>query len=347
MTQSTMTTNNTTALVLGATGGVGGELARTLKARGWEVRAMHRDAARHAGRDGLIWVQGDAMNAADVLAAAEGASVIVHAVNPPGYRNWDTLVLPMIDNTIAAAKAHGARIVLPANVYNFGPETFPLVAEDAPQRPLTRKGRIRVELERRLRVAATEGAKVLIVRAGDFFGPRAESSWFAVGIVKAGKPVTAVTRPGRPGIGHQWAYLPDVAETMAQLLERGDDLDDFARFHMGGHWDADGERVGAAVDAAVQGPGGAPLRRKSFPWWLLVLAAPFVTLFRELKEMRYLWQRPLQLDNTRLVSFLGAEPHTLWAEAVRVTLTGLGCLGDGGEGRVASRAPAVPPSAVA
>ncbi|PKN54632.1 MAG: hypothetical protein CVU23_11100 [Betaproteobacteria bacterium HGW-Betaproteobacteria-17] len=342
-----MTTNDTTALVLGATGGLGGELARTLKARGWEVRAMHRDAARHAGEDGLTWVQGDAMSAADVLAAAAGASVIVHAVNPPGYRDWDTLVLPMIDNTIAAAKAVGARIVLPANVYNFGPETFPLVAEDAPQRPLTRKGGVRVELERRLQVAATEGAKVLIVRAGDFFGPRAAGSWFGVGIVKAGKPVTAVGRPGRPGVGHQWAYLPDVAEAMAQLLERRDELEDFARFHLGGHWDADGERVGAAVDAAVRGAGGAPLRRKAFPWWLLVLAAPFVAMFRELKEMRYLWQQPLQLDNTRLVSFLGAEPHTPWDEAVRVTLTGLGCLGDGREGSAAARAGEVPPSVAA
>ncbi len=35
----------------------------------------------------------------------QGVSLIVHAVNPPGYRNWGQLVLPMIDNTIAAAQA--------------------------------------------------------------------------------------------------------------------------------------------------------------------------------------------------------------------------------------------------
>ena len=36
-------TTNRTALVLGATGGVGGEVARQLIASGWSVRAMQRD----------------------------------------------------------------------------------------------------------------------------------------------------------------------------------------------------------------------------------------------------------------------------------------------------------------
>ena len=49
-------------------------------------------------------MQGDAMNAAEVLAAAHGADVLVHAVNPPGYRRWNEVVLPMIDNSIAAAR---------------------------------------------------------------------------------------------------------------------------------------------------------------------------------------------------------------------------------------------------
>jgi peptide-methionine (R)-S-oxide reductase len=43
----------------------------------------------------------------------------VHAVNPPGYRGWSRLVLPMLDNTIAAASAVGATIVLPGTVYRL------------------------------------------------------------------------------------------------------------------------------------------------------------------------------------------------------------------------------------
>jgi nucleoside-diphosphate-sugar epimerase len=320
-------TPDRTALVLGASGGIGGEVVRRLLSEGWTVRAMHRDpdrVRRSAKAPDLVWMRGDAMNAADVAAAAAGAAVIVHAVNPPAYRNWGELVLPMLDNTIAAARANGARIVLPGTVYNFGPDAFPVVTEASPQNPVTVKGRIRAEMERRLRAASAQGASVLIVRAGDFFGPRAASNnWFAQGLVKPGKPVTAITYPGGRGIGHQWAYLPDAAETMVRLLDRRATLEPFAVFHMEGHWDADGTQMIAAIRRAI---GDSRLAVRKTPWWLMRLAAPVVPLFREILEMRYLWNVPLRMDNARLKSVLGAEPHTPLDEAVRATLVGLGCL---------------------
>jgi hypothetical protein len=42
--------------------------------------------------------------------------------------------------------------------------------------------------------------------------------------------------------------------------------------------------------------------------------------------MRYLWRKPLQLDNRKLVAFLGSEPHTGLDQAVETTLRGLGCI---------------------
>ena len=47
---------------------------------------------------------------------------------------------------------------------------------------------------------------------------------------------------------------------------------------------------------------------------------------RELLEMRYLWQVPLRLDNSKLVSLLREEPHTPLDEAVRQTLADMGLL---------------------
>ena len=314
------------ALVLGATGGIGGEVARQLRDAGWQVRALQRGlAAPQEQRDGIAWLRGDAMRREDVMRAARGCSVIVHAVNPPGYRKWNELVLPMVDNTIAAAKAEGATVVLPGTVYNYGPETFPMVAEDAPQRPLTRKGAIRVELERHLRDASEQGARVIVVRAGDFFGPRAGNNWFAQGLVRPGQPVRAVRLPGDAGVGHQWSYLPDVARTMVELLARRAALPAFACFHAGGHWDADGTQMAAAIRRVVQRHGGQA-RSRAFPWWLVRLASPSVPTLRELLEMRYLWRQALRLDNTRLKAMLGSEPHTPLDDAVEATLAGLGCI---------------------
>jgi len=311
-----------TALILGATGGIGGAVTQRLLHDGWQVRALVRQgAARLDPR--CVPVVGDAMDPAAVEAAARGAAVIVHAVNPPGYRDWQRLVLPMIDATIGAARTSGARIVLPGTVYNYGPDAGDPIDEDALQRPATRKGAIRVALERRLQAAAERGeARVLIVRAGDYFGPGAANSWFAQGLIAAGARPKVIRQPGRRGIGHQWAYLPDVAETMVRLLDRPEAAA-FERFHMEGQWDGDGRRMVETI-ARVLGDPAVPIR--PLPWWLLRLAALVATTPREMMEMRYLWQRPVRLGNARLVAALGAEPHTPLERAVRTTLASLGCL---------------------
>tara|TARA_R110002167_G_scaffold84173_3_gene228822 strand:+ start:173 stop:1123 length:951 start_codon:yes stop_codon:yes gene_type:complete len=311
------------ALVLGATGGIGGAVADRLVQAGWTVRALYRPSSKGERDPRFDWIEGDAISAADVAAAARGASLIVHAVNPPGYRNWATLVLPMLDNTIAAARANGARIILPGTVYNYGPDALPNLSEDAPQTPRTRKGKIRVEMERRLAAAAATGeAKVLIVRAGDFFGPTAGNNWLSQGIVTPGKRPTALTYPGKRGVGHQWAYVPDVAETMVRLIEGGD-LEDFATFHMDGHWDPDGTRMIAAIQRAL---GGKPVPVKAMPWLVVKLLSPFVPLMAEMTEMEYLWHVPVRLENDRLIAKLGKEPRTPLDEAMRTTLAGVGCL---------------------
>lgn len=314
-------------LVLGATGGIGGEVARQLLAAGWQVQALTRDVAKGREQNAdFTWIKGDALNCQEVLTAAQGCSVIVHAVNPPGYRRWAQWVLPMLDNSIAAATAEGATLVLPGTVYNFGPDAFPLVREDSPQQPRTRKGAIRVEMERRLFEASTKGARVLIVRAGDFFGAKAGSSWFSQGLLKPGKPVGTISYPGAPGVAHQWAYLPDVAQTMVELLARREQLDAFACFHMAGHLDTDGTQMARAIQRVVVQHTGREPRVSRFPWWLITVASPFVVTFREMLEMRYLWEKPLYMDNARLVQVLGREPHTPLDDALQVTLAGIGCL---------------------
>ena len=308
------------ALVIGAAGGVGFETAQALLRHGWQVRALARDLTRAPRLDGAVWVQGDAMCADDVMAAARGSDVIVHAVNPPGYKNWPKLVPAMLANTIAAAEANDARIVLPGTVYNYGPDVMPVVREGDAQNPRTRKGKIRVAMERALEES---DARVLILRAGDFFGPHAGNSWFAQGMVKAGAPLKSVVYPGVRHAGHAWAYLPDFAEAIARVLARESELARFERFHFGGHYFERGVDFAECVREAA---GDARLPIKRFPWMAMLALAPVVPLFREMAEMRYLWRRDLKLDNFKLVRFLGAEPHTPIIPALRETLAVLACL---------------------
>jgi nucleoside-diphosphate-sugar epimerase len=314
---------NRTALILGATGGVGGETARALISHGWTVRGLTRTPRTSA--DGIEWITGDALDRDAVLSAAQGVSAIVHAVNPPGYRNWDTLVLPMLDNSIAAAEAVGARLALPGTIYNYDPRHDPFISEGAAQYPNTRKGAIRVEMEKRIEQACARGMRAVILRAGDYFGPRSGNGWLAQGMVTPGKPVRSILYPGKKGVGHAWAYLPDVGETFARLLDRDAMLPAFARYHFSGHWDGDGTMMVDAIRSAVGRP---DIKPRGMPWALLPLAAPFSQTMREMIEMRTYWQHPVRLDNRALVALLGEEPHTPMDTAMARTLDALGCLRD-------------------
>ncbi|HTX48998.1 MAG TPA: NAD(P)H-binding protein [Caulobacteraceae bacterium] len=328
MTSASQTTPRT-ALIIGATGSFGLHALEALAKRGWRIRALARDPAKGADRVGprtpVEWVLGDAMDTNSVVSAADGVQLIVHAVNPPAYRNWKGTVLPMIESSIAAARASGARIVVPASVYNYAPDSGSEIGENAPQAPVTRKGKIRVEMERRLRAASQEGVKVLILRAGDFFGPAAPNSALAWLTLRGKDRVTGVFRAGPADVGHAFVYMPDLGETLARLVDAEDRLGAFEAFHVRGHWLARSGELGEAI-RRVTGRPGLPII--GFPWIVVHAAAPFVETFRELLEMRYLWRRPIGLANAKLVAFLGEEPHTPLDAALRATLSDMGCLPD-------------------
>ena len=316
-----------TVLILGITGGIGRAFANACQSKGWQINTLHRDPASAKPKlpelQNIQWITGNAMNKSELVSAADGVGIIFHGVNPPGYKKWRQLAIPMLENSIAAAIASGARLAFPGNVYNFGPDSWPLISEASPQNPKTIKGQIRVEMEQMLAKAAKDGAKTLIVRAGDFFGPDAAGSWFAQGIIKPGKKLKSVLYPGIHDVGHNWAYLPDLANTFIQLLEKEAELADFDVYHFQGHFFANGVEI-AKETARIAGISNAPI--KSMPWMLVKLASPFVTMFRELLEMRYLWNEEVHLDNSKLLKFLGDEPHTPTKEALTRTLQSFNCL---------------------
>jgi nucleoside-diphosphate-sugar epimerase len=231
-------------------------------------------------------------------------------------------VLPMLENTIAAGRAVGARIVLPGTIYNYGPDAFPCLTETSPQHPCTRKGEIRAAMEARLKAASDQGVRVLVLRCGDFFGPRVGNNWLAQGLIKQGNPIRRISYPGDYAIGHSWAYLPDVGSVLARLLDRETDLGTFEAFHFGGYW-LDGH---AMLDAIRRITGNPRIKAGRFPWWLAWLASPFNETLRELCKMRYLWRQPIRLDDTKLRALLGGDLYTPLDEALGRALVGAGCM---------------------
>lgn len=110
---------------------------------------------------------------------------------------------------------------------------------------------------------------------------------------------------------------------MVRLIERRETLPAFAMFHFRGHFFDRGVEIAEAVRRFVGKPN---LSIRGFLWIVVYLAAPFVEMFRELIEMRYLWKERLELDNRKLVVTLGEEPLTPLNVALRATLKALHCL---------------------
>jgi nucleoside-diphosphate-sugar epimerase len=164
-----------------------------------------------------------------------------------------------------------------------------------------------------------------VIRAGDYFGPAAPNSGLSWLTQRAKGRLTSVYAPGPGNVGHAWAYLPDLAEAAARLMDAEDRLADFDVFHFRGHWL---ERADAMAEALARVTGQPRLRVKPFPYPVILALSPFVETFRELPEMRYLWRKPIGLSNAKLVGAIGPEPHTPLDQALRATLSDMGCLGE-------------------
>jgi nucleoside-diphosphate-sugar epimerase len=305
-------------LVLGAAGQLGHAAAEAFHAAGWQVASVLRGSAAMRAVPGTEIIEVDARDREALVAEARDADIVLNALNPP-YTRWAQLAVPFAETAIAAARAAGATLVFPGNVYIYGAGLPGVLNESTPMQPTSRKGAIRVEIEARLRQASAEGLRVIILRAGDFFGGPPTGSWFAR-IVARELGNGRVTYPGPLDVLHEWAYLPDLAAALVRLVEARERLGGFAEFGFSGHA-VTGRELVAAIGRAVRREG---LGVSTMPWWLLRALAPVVPIFRELSEMAYLWREPHRIDGRKLAAVLGGLPHTPFDQAIAAALRELG-----------------------
>ena len=318
-----------TVLVLGGRGRFGLSAAQAFAAAGWRVLAQIRPGATAPQLPGVAWLPVAVDDTGTLARAAQGAAVVVHALNPI-YTQWDRQAMPLLDAGLRVAGQLKALFMLPGNVYNFGSGMPELLAEDTPQLAHTRKGQIRIAMEQQMQQAARgDGLRNVVIRAGDFFGSGA-GSWFDQVLVKditSGK----MTYPGAFDVPTAWAYLPDLAKAFVgvadKLLEAPGHFAPFEVFHFQGHTltgrDWADQLADAAWDNGWLRPGGG-LRTGSLPWPLIQAAGLLMPMWRELGKMRYLWHTPHGLAGGKLAALIGPEPHTEMSSAVQQSLLALG-----------------------
>lgn len=173
------------ALVLGATGVLGRQTWPILIERGHQVRAVvrHASEAERLRRLGVDAVLGDILDAASLIAPAEGCDAVFHLATaiprPGGAQNWvlnDRIRREGTRNLLAAAERAGARRYIQESItLLYGDQNGQIANESTPIRPVPL---IQSAADMEAFVQASPLAWT-ILRAGSLYGPGTgrEADW--------------------------------------------------------------------------------------------------------------------------------------------------------------------------
>ncbi|MFE9065765.1 NAD-dependent epimerase/dehydratase family protein [Streptomyces violaceusniger] len=270
-------------------GPAGAATARLLAEKGHSVRVV--TTSGRSPEPGLEHVALDATDSARLTEAAQGAAAIYNCAAPP-YHRWASDWPPLASSVCAAAEATGAVLVILGNLYGYGPVDGPMT-EELPLAATGTKGRVRAAVWEQAWDLHEQGrVKAVEVRASDFFGPGVtDGGHLAARVmpkVLRGKPVSSLGDPDTP---HSWSYLPDVAAALAEVA--GEERAWGRAWHVP---TAPARSTREMVDRLATQAETGPVAVRRLPSAVLGLASLVSPLLRELKEVRYQFDRPFVVD---------------------------------------------------
>jgi nucleoside-diphosphate-sugar epimerase len=299
--------DSTVRHVVFGTGAIGLATLDALLRRGETVRMVNRSGTARVP-DGVEVVAGDAADPQFTIDATRGARVVYQTLNPP-YADWAEQFPGLQAGVLAAAEAHGARLVSMENVYMYGSPAGRALTETRDDAAHTKKGQLRGRMARELLAAHQAGrVSVAIGRASDYFGPRGGAqSNLGDRIFPAalhGKTASVLGDPDQP---HTYTYVPDIGEGLAVLGEHPDAPGQV--WHLPN--DPDTRTTRQLVDVVFGLAGQPRTRLRQMPPVLLRLASLTNRTLRELLEMQYQFEEPFIVDSSKITTMLGVQATPL------------------------------------
>ncbi|WP_257666610.1 NAD-dependent epimerase/dehydratase family protein [Parapedobacter tibetensis] len=298
--------------ILGAGGAIGTPLARNLREiHGKSVRIVGRRPQKVNDDDEIVVA--DLLKADEVHRAVAGSAVTYLCVGLPykhklWKRDWPRLMRHVID----ACKAYGSKLVFVDNVYIYAPEALPHMTEQSPVGPVSKKGKVRRQVNDMLMAEVAKGElQALIARSADFYGVGIRNSLLLELVynnLKKGK--SALWQCDKNKI-HSFTYTPDAAKAIAVL---GNSEGAYGRvWHLptakdkltGQDW------VRLFAEELQAKPKVFVLRR-----WMMKLVGVFVPLMHELEEMSYQYQYDYFFDSSDIERTFGLTATPV-AQAIR------------------------------
>lgn len=303
-------------LILGSTGSIGYAFADNLISKNISITVLVRDVQKASklfkGNSLVEIVQGDVQDLVLLKSISKDKNFIFHGINYP-YDKWFGNMDTATAKVIEAASQNQAMIIFPGNVYNYG--NLPMIHEDSPQNPCTRKGALRVELELMLREAAQVGkCKVLNVCLPDFWGSNVLNEGIKPFFVNAlnGKSLPYSVRVDIP---HQMVFTKDAAEIMVRLMQRGL-TKPYENYNYGGYIHPTMKGFLNQISRLAN----APEKIQVYPKWLFSILGMFMPIMKEVKEMLYLFENSMILDDRKVRALFPDFKETSLDKAILETL---------------------------
>ncbi len=303
-----------TIALLGATGSLGRSIARLLSARGQTYRAVSRSPMALKVRfadplaEPILW---DPEQLASIRSALQGAETAVYLVGMPV---WEFAKhLPLTRMVLEAATQAGVRqLLLVSSNWAYGPPQSERLTESHPLAAQTAKGRIRREQEE-LVLASHGSLATAVLRIADFYGPYVEASylWSAF---KAAKNHTHAQLMSPANTPHEFVFVPDAAQTILNMID--------TPAVWGRAWNLGGAGTTTlrAMTEAIFTEARMPPNYDMPPPWKMRLVAMMNPYVREMREMQYLLETPVLLDDSALAAALAGLKKTPYPEGIRQTL---------------------------
>jgi nucleoside-diphosphate-sugar epimerase len=267
---------------------------RRLATRGVRVRGVCRSGNTEAP-EGTELAAGDIAKTGRAEELCHGAEVVYGCVGVD-YTRWPELWPPIVDGLLAGAAAAGARLVFADNLYSYGPHDAPLT-EDLLLTEYGKKPALRARMTERFLQADSDGrVPVALVRASDFYGPRALNSLLGERVfpmAPTGKKAQLIGDIDQP---HTYTYVGDFARALVSVAEDPE--------AMGQIWHVPSSpaRSTREVVEMIYDLAGSEAQSSVLPEGMLTIIGLFSPMMRQLKEMRFTRDRPYIVDHTKFAA---------------------------------------------
>jgi nucleoside-diphosphate-sugar epimerase len=299
--------------ILGANGVIGRELSLALVGKRHRIRQVSRTPRRVNETDELL--SADLLDPAATDRAVAG-SEIAYLVAGLKYDTavWQEQWPRVMGNVIDACVHHGSKLVFFDNVYAYG-RVADTMTEDTPFNPASRKGEVRARIAQQLLDAMhARELQAMIVRAADFYGPGAVSSFTHVTVferIRAGKTPQWI---GNADAAHSFTYTPDAGRAVALLAQSPAAYGQTWHAPTSGEPMSGREFVRVACELAQR-----PSRLQVAPRWMLRLMGLFTPALRENDEMMYQFEYDYRFDSSKIARAFGVEA-TRYRDGIAHTL---------------------------